>query len=36
MRPRDPEIPDPYKDILDNFDMLSPVKRCPKCKRLSL
>ena len=36
MRPRDPEVPDPYKDILDNFDMLSAVKRCPKCGRLSL
>ena len=36
MRPRDPDIPDPYSELLDNLDMLSPVKKCPQCGMLSL
>ncbi len=36
MKPRDPEIPDPYKEIMDNLDLLSPVKKCPKCGQLTL
>ena len=27
---------DPYKEIMDNIDLLSPVKRCPKCNALTL
>lgn len=31
------ELPlDPYKEIRDNLDLLSPVKRCPACNGLTL
>lgn len=30
------EQSDPYKEIMNNIDMISPVKRCPKCNGLSL
>lgn len=36
IKPRDPEIPDPYKEIWDNFDLISPVKKCPQCGKLTL
>ena len=36
MKPRDPDIPDPYKELLDNIEQIGPVKRCPKCMKLTL
>ena len=34
MNPEEP--PDPYKELMKNIDLISPVKRCPKCKALAL
>ncbi|MFH1398507.1 MAG: hypothetical protein ABIG95_00155 [Candidatus Woesearchaeota archaeon] len=30
------EASDPYKELFDNLDMISPVKRCPECRELTL
>jgi DNA-directed RNA polymerase subunit RPC12/RpoP len=30
------ELPNPEKEIWNNIDYISPVKRCPKCTKLSL
>ncbi len=27
---------DPYEELRKNFEMLSPVKKCPKCGQLAL
>ncbi|MBW2970997.1 hypothetical protein KY320_02450 [Candidatus Woesearchaeota archaeon] len=27
---------DPYKELLENLEQISPVKKCPKCLKLTL
>ena len=32
----DEEIKDPLEELKRNIDFISPVKKCPKCKSISL
>ncbi|MBS1266964.1 MAG: hypothetical protein MAG795_00934 [Candidatus Woesearchaeota archaeon] len=30
------KTPDPYKELFDNLELISPVKKCPECGKLTL